>query len=253
MIKRNKNIATFIDNASNNVFVYETISKSASLTQSYLSDGKLSNEPFQLANGITIFPRGENNDLPILIKTALEKNHIAPSINNKKLDLLFGEGIFLYENILKDGILKREYVHNKEIDNWLQSWDLNQYIRKCAVNFFSTNISVSKLSTTKSRLIGNKKFFNKIVSIDANNFAFEYTTKDDIEKVFIGDIDKLERISKHNVFNPNNPSAFSNPVIIAKLDTFGDVAYPKPSFYGTMNWINQSSNIPLILSKTLFI
>ena len=232
----------------NNVHAYETVA-TASLTSSYSSSYSEQNEPYSLGVGIDIFARGENNNLPTEIKDALELNHIAPSINNKKLDLLYGQGAFLYKNIIKDGKLAREYTTDSKIESWLSTWDFRTYLRKVAINYFANNITVSKAITRKNRLIGNLNFISHLESVLPNEVGIEFVKKLPYKNVFVGDFDTMLNITKHHVFDCANPLKYRNPVIVSEMPTLGDKAYPKPSFYGAMNWIKRSSSIPKILES----
>jgi len=72
-------------------------------------------------NEYTVYPYGNNNDLPKVIKEVVQNNYIAPGILKKKTQLLWGKGPKLYEEKYDEGVLVREWGEHKEIKEWMES------------------------------------------------------------------------------------------------------------------------------------
>ena len=73
--------------------------------------------------GYKMLPYGPNNDLPVFIRNVMEKNNLAPGILNREIGLLYGSGPALYRLHYIEGEIHRDYTDDKEIWDWLRSWN----------------------------------------------------------------------------------------------------------------------------------
>lgn len=85
--------------------------------------------------GKRIVPYGENNNMPDLIRDIMDENNLAPGILEREMGLLYGNGPQLFKTIFEDGEIRREYVEDKEIQAWLDSWNFKRYVDMAMVEF----------------------------------------------------------------------------------------------------------------------
>lgn len=85
-----------------------------------------------------VWPNGANNDDPSVCKELIKGNRLFPSLIEKQIAILYGHGIRLYREVVKDdGTVGRIYVKDREIQDWMDSWresglpdDIRTYIIK---------------------------------------------------------------------------------------------------------------------------
>lgn len=91
-----------------------------------------------------VFPHGNHNDLPKLIRDVITSNYIAPGLLKKKTNLLWGKGPRLYEERFENGVLIRDWKSDSEIESWLADWDYEDYLLKQCVDFHVIEGTYSK-------------------------------------------------------------------------------------------------------------
>jgi hypothetical protein len=77
-----------------------------------------------------VFPYGEQNAIPQTLRNVIYANSIAPGIISKKNGLFWGKGPKLYRETIIEGILRREWIEDEEIESWLETWEWEKYIQK---------------------------------------------------------------------------------------------------------------------------
>ena len=90
-------------------------------------------------NKYFIWPFGADNLEPNTCKTLIKGNRLLPSLIEKQVSILYGNGPQLYiQQNTPDGTLSRQYVKNDSILDWLESWrenglpdDYETYLNKC--------------------------------------------------------------------------------------------------------------------------
>lgn len=95
-----------------------------SMTNSWESDPAI-------VMGKKIVPYGNNNDLPTIIRKVMDDSNIGPGILERKIGLQYGEGPFLYREIIdeeNDRIIRKPVQH-AAIQKWLESWDYERYVQ----------------------------------------------------------------------------------------------------------------------------
>ena len=66
-----------------------------------------------------VFPYGEMNNLPNLLRNVIYSNSIVPGQLNKKNGLFWGKGPKLYKETIVDGAITREYLEDPQIESRL--------------------------------------------------------------------------------------------------------------------------------------
>jgi hypothetical protein len=107
-------------------------------------------ERYDLIGEYRVYPYGCNNDLPDIIKQTVQENYMAPGIIKKKTQLLWGSGPVLYkEDFDEKGLPIRKYQNDKDITDWLMSWDYHTYIMKAITDFHHIEGAFTRFELTK--------------------------------------------------------------------------------------------------------
>ena len=212
------------------------------------------NETFNFIGGFRVFPYGLNNDLPEVIKKVVKNNYIAPGILTKKSQLLWGAGPKLYKETFENGKLVREWLDDKDILDWLESWGFEDYLLKSIVDYHHVEGVFSKYELNRGARIG-KNFINKIEHIAPDKARLASLITDKSRKathVVLTDWnfnspDSLMEYKVYPVFDFTNPFQSKNSVLYSNMYSFCTDYYTIPDIYGTMEWLKRSTATPLIL------
>ena len=98
----------------------------------------------QRVNKYFIWPFGDDNLEPNTCKALIKGNRLLPSLIEKQVSILYGNGPQLYvSRTTPDGTLSRQYINNEEIQTWLDSWRENglpdsyqTYLNKCIRSYY---------------------------------------------------------------------------------------------------------------------
>lgn len=201
-----------------------------------------------------VYPYGINNDLPDVIKEVIQNNYIAPGIIKKKTQLLWGSGPLLYKESFDDNNKPiRVWQANEEIQQWLESWDYESYLLKCATDFnFMEGIFTKYILTKGSRLGTN--FISKLehCSIDRNRLATHKSAKNrDATHVMQNDfsfktVHSMSEYKVYPLFKFAEPFAYKNSIFYSNMYSFCTDYYTVPDIYGSLEWLNRSTSVPLI-------
>ena len=208
-----------------------------------------------IIGGRKIVPHGLNNDLPVIIRDIMDKNNLAPGILEREMGLLYGNGPQLYKVIYKDGKVSREYVEDPEIQSWLDTWDYKRYIDMAMVEYkYMKGVYVKRVRNRGPRIGGQGKikYLEVIPGTDARLEWPETGPKrlESVKHILVGDFQNnclhtgITTYPKHDPWKP-----FKHGISIAYHNkySFGRNFYSVPSYYGSLNWIMRSSDIPEVL------
>lgn len=204
-----------------------------------------------------IHPYGDNNNLPKEIQKVIQNNSDAPGELKRKVNLLWGKGPFLYKEDLSEGELKRTWTKDNEIQEWLNSWDFEEYLMKCAVDyqhlegFFSKfhfnqgytraglKASIARLEhsqldrTRKASRKGTSKL--KATHAAVSEHSFETTSNN-------------MNLDIYPLFNPRDPFKYKTTTLAySNMYSFCMDYYTVPDLYGALEWIRRSNASPIIL------
>ena len=217
-------------------------------------------------NGVKLVPHGANNDLPQVIREIMDKNNLAPGILEREIGLLYGDGPALYEPKFEGGFMVREYKDNPEIQAWLDSWPYKRFIDMAIVEFkHMKGIYVKRIRNRAGRLPAELRAQLGIDVADRIN-SLEVIPSTDARLVWPaeGAVKRLESVRHicvtdyeshvigenmriYPVYDPLNPFRYEYSVGYHNKYSFGRNFYSVPSFYGSLNWIMRSSDIPEVL------
>lgn len=197
---------------------------------------------------------GSNNDLPKQIREVVQNNYIAPGILKKKTQLLWGSGPKLYREVIKDGKLTKEWQDNAKIQAWLDSWDYESYIVQACVDFQHMEGVFTRFELSRGSRLGNN-FINKLVPISpdkARLATHRDSTSAKATHVVVTDwnLSNISAVLDHKayeLFDFTNPFKSKNSVHYSNMHSFCTDYYTVPDLYGSLEWLNRSTAIPLIL------
>lgn len=237
-------------------FTFEV--KDDSIRRNYFSRPKSStdwdHETMNFVGDFNVFPYGLNNDLPAVIKEVVNSNYIAPGILTKKTQILWGAGPKLYSEEFKDGSLVRVWQDDSEISAWLNSWDAENYILKCIVDFHHVEGVFSKYELNKGARIG-RGFIDKIIHIASDKARLATRTDARLKEpthIIITDwnfasLSALTEYKVYPVFDFQEPFKHKNSIFYSNMYSFCTDYYTVPDLYGTLEWLKRSTATPLIL------
>lgn len=201
-----------------------------------------------------IHPHGDANDLPTVMKEIILHNHIASGALSKKANMLWGKGPKLYEEDFdEDGDLIYKWTKDLAIQAWLDSWPYEEYCYKSVVDYNALKGVYTKFVQSKSTRIGNN-FIAKLEHVlpDRARLASPMGTEDrDPSHVIVTDYafkhpESVLKAKVYNKFDPYKPFASKNAIFYSNAYTFCTEYYSVPELYGAMEWIRQSTAVPLI-------
>lgn len=204
-----------------------------------------------------VHPYGTNNNLPDIIKQTVQTNYIAPGILKKKTQLIWGMGPVLYkENIVptKDGNKRVRIIQeDAEIEAWLESWDYTDYLLKACTDFQHIEGVFSKYELGRGARIG-QPFIAKIVHqyCDRTRLATAKTnpsrkaTHAITSEWSFNNVQATTDFKAYALFDFLKPFENPNAILYSNLYSFCTDYYTVPDLYGSLEWLNRSTAVPLI-------
>ena len=199
-----------------------------------------------------IIPYGPYNDIPTFIRDVVGENNLVPGVLNRQLGLLWGQGPQLYVPIYEDGRIVQKWVCNEKIMDWLKSWNYEEFLRGCIIDYLHVGGFFCSHHLAKGHRVGFNKKIARLEHIPAKDARLEWVDSRDIRDVkhiIVGNFENRcidSGIKVYPVYNPANP--YKHPVSASynHLYSFARGFYSLPQFWGSINWIQRGSEIPLI-------
>jgi len=205
-----------------------------------------------------VHPFGINDDLPDVIKQTVQTNYIAPGILKKKTQLIWGMGPILYKEKLvdtKDGNKRiRVIQEDAQIDAWLESWDYQDYLLKACTDYQHIEGVFTRYELNKGGRVGSP-FIAKLVHqyCDRTRLATAKTNKSrkathalTSDWPFKNLNSAVSDYSVYPLFNFQDPFAYPNAILYSNMYSFCTDYYTVPDLYGSLEWLNRSTAVPLI-------
>jgi hypothetical protein len=211
------------------------------------------NDQHNFIGDYLVYPYGSNNDLPDIIKQTVQTNYIAPGILKKKTQLIWGLGPQLYSEKIDKGVLSREWVQDDEITAWLESWSYQDYLIKACTDYQHIEGVFSRYELTKGSRIGKPFIFkiNHVFPDRARLATIKTSLSREATHVIATDrsFNNVQSLSEYKVyplFDFLNPFANPNAVLYSNMYSFCTDYYTVPDLYGSLEWLNRSTSVPLI-------
>lgn len=110
--------------------------------------------------GYQVLMRGFNDLLIDEITKEIKENRLLPRLYGKQIKMLYGHGPMLYTASIEDNKLRRQFVVVPEVQQWLESWELNglrpvdEFCRQNIKNFYYFGDFFCKWRFTRGKRIG---------------------------------------------------------------------------------------------------
>lgn len=199
-----------------------------------------------------IIPFGSQNDIPNKIIDTIYPNHLAPRIQNRKVELLIEQGPYLYEEALDGKQLIRNPIEDITIKEWLESINYEEILHCNSAQYYNTNIVFSKIYRDRGAMIGASSSLALIESLDTSHCRLAYKKGSKDKKpthIVIGDFknSKEEEYQVYPLFDKLDPMKYPVSIHYSVRKVFGIKEYSMPDIYGALPWIRRSTAIPKVI------
>lgn len=207
--------------------------------------------PMSIA-GERIVPYGSDNLLPTVLRNALDTNNLAPGVIDRQTGLIYGQGLQLYRLEYKNGDIVRYWDDDREIRQWLESWDAADFAKSALNDYLHLKGFFNSYHLERGSRLGRQKRIAKLEHIPAHTARLEWSDDRRLEHVrhiLVGNFPNScidTGIRKYPVFDRRNPARFRVSAAYNRTYSFGRDFYSMPQFWGTMRWIVRGSEIPSI-------
>tara|TARA_R110002050_G_scaffold69507_2_gene150358 strand:+ start:31950 stop:33314 length:1365 start_codon:yes stop_codon:yes gene_type:complete len=201
-----------------------------------------------------VFPYGNDNQLPKQIRDIVQQNYIAPGLVKKKTQWLWGKGPKLYIERMEDGALVREWVDDKDIQEWLNAWDYEKYLTAACVDFNHIEGVFTKFYRGLGGRIGRPSIAKLehclpdrsrlACEMESNNLAATHVVVTDWN---FEQINAILNPKIYPIFDFKDPFKHRNSIYYSNMYSFCSDYYTVPDIYGSFEWLRRSTAIPLIL------
>lgn len=221
-----------------------------------------------------IWPFGADNLEPNTCKVLIRGNRLLPSLIEKQISILYGNGPQLYTSTVnEDGIIVRQYLKNEKIERWLDSWreaglpdTYETYLNKCIRSYYYSEGIFSKWHL--SRGFGMKlPGFLPVVGLEhidevrcrmgtVKDISRKSEVEDrDLELVMVGPWEKSSDTDEYKVYpriNYKAPLSRNSVVSYAKNPNYGETVYATNVFFtGIKDWIKGCNATPEYINSYL--
>ena len=201
-----------------------------------------------------VYPYGVNNDIPQLIKDTVDNSYNVPGFLKRKTELLWGNGPKLYvDELSEEGKDIRKRVVDKDVQKWLDSWCYEEYLLKCCVDYQHLQGTFTRFELNKGSRVG-KPLFSKLHHVNPSNARLARLRKSSDNTpthILVGTwnfthINAISATKAYDMFNFTQPFKFDNSIFYSNFHSFCTDYYTVPDLYGSLEWINRSTAVPLI-------
>lgn len=201
-----------------------------------------------------VFPYGNDNQLPTMIRDVVQENYIAPGLMKKKAQWLWGKGPKLYTESFQNGVLIRNWQEDNEVQEWLDSWDYESYLKAVVVDVSHIEGAFTKFYRSLGGRIGKPSIAKlEHSSPDKSRLACPLeTNKVKPSHVVVTDwnfemINAILQPKVYHLFDYRQPFKHPNSIYYSNMYSFCSDYYTVPDIYGSLEWLRRSTAIPAIL------
>lgn len=216
--------------------------------------------------GVSIVPWGPDDQMPRMVRDLLERNNIGPGILQRKLGLVYGQGVQLYRierstpqggassKETADGgdTLTRQWVQDADVEQWLETWDYERYAREALTEYLHLSGHFTKYRMGKAVRIG-KPWVSRLECLPSADCRLVWPDTSrtpslaDIREVLVGDMELWRQLERFPVFDRWEPARHEAAVGYHSLRSFGRNLYAIPSFHGSIPWMQDANDIAEIV------
>lgn len=191
---------------------------------------------FERVGDFKVSPWGDDNLMPNKLLRILSENNLAPGLLEFKEDMVFGKGImFVDEN--------HRMIVDKEVEEWLSSWNYEDYILSQIVDFNSLYNTFGQFIKNK----GNSRIA-KIEHVPAQECRCEVMQDKQVKHILVADwLNASNKAVNYKVFDPTIELSKQDNITMYHnfRPTAGNKYYAVPKYIGsTRYWIPLVNKIP---------
>lgn len=202
--------------------------------------------------GEKVVPFGHDNDLPTRLRDILDDNNLGPGILERQMGLLFGQGPHLYRLGYENGEILHFWDEDREIQEWLESWDYVSYIKGCMTDYLHLKGFFDAKYLERGARIGGRPRIAKLEFIPAKNARLEWTDSrkiEDVRHIVVGDFEhgcQNTGVMVYPVYDRRDPGKHRASASYNHTYSFARDFYAVPQYWGALRWIVKGSEIPAI-------
>lgn len=228
----------------------------------------------RMVNRYYVWPAGADNLEPNTCKALIKGNRLLPSLIEKQISILYGNGPQLYVSETgKDGLLARKYVRVSNIQEWLESWRENglpdtyeTYLNKCIRSYYYSEGIFTKWHLSRGLKAGLSGFHpvSGLEHVDelrcrmatTRNIGMKTDVEDrDFDKVMVGNWESSAISTEFKIYprmDYTNPFSRSSPISYSKNPNYGEAVYASNVFFaGIKEWIKGCNATPEYINSFL--
>ena len=206
----------------------------------------------QSVGGVSVVPWGPDDQMPRMVRDLLEKNNIGPGILARKIGLIYGQGLQMYHNVVVDNEVQQQWMEDREVRNWLESWDYQRYVREVLQEYVHLQGHFTRYQCAKSVRIG-KPWIHSLQCLPSADCRLVWpdTNKtprlEDIREILVGDMERWRQLALFPVFDKWEPTAHEAAIRYHSMRSFGRNLYAISSFHGSIPWMQDANDIAEIV------
>jgi len=199
-----------------------------------------------------IVPFGPDNLLPSHLRDIVDTNNLVPGILERQAGLLFGQGVYLNQLAFRDGEIINVWMEDRDIQEWLDSWDYVGYIKGCITDYLHLKGFFDAKYLTKGHRVGMSPKIAYLEHIPAKNARLEWTATRklrDVKHILVGDFEnwcQTTGVRVFPVYDRRDPGKYAASASYNNTYSFSRDFYSVPQFWGALRWIIRGSEIPQI-------
>lgn len=207
---------------------------------------------WQTVCGQKIVPFGFDNNLPIHLRNILDENNLGPGILERQMGLLYGQGVFLNRLGYENGEIVHLWEEDKEIQEWLDSWDYVSYIKGCMTDYLHLKGFFDAKYLERGHRLGGKPRIAKLEHIPAKNARLEWVDSrkvEDVRHIVVGDFENGclgTGVRVYPIYDRRDPGRYGASASYNHTYSFARDFYAVPQYWGALRWIVKGSEIPTI-------
>lgn len=220
--------------------------ESRNLIPNYLED-YLIGRPIA-AGGRYVWPWGNDNLYPQMIREVTRENGLLQNIQNKHFEMLWGSGPQLYETGFANGRRIKRWVQNKNIEDWLSTWDWRQYLERVTAEYLLLNGYFTKVHSNVKPF--SRLAVQKLEFIESDLTRLQWTgSGEPITGVITGDFTRpgLFGYDWLPVFDAANPRAQEISISFEYVPQSGVEFYPRAPIHSSLSWIQAGEQTAILI------
>ncbi len=213
-------------------------------------------EDFIRIGGHEISPYGADNLLPNNVTETLKDDALIPPLLETKRNMLFGDGEYLYKEVIAENGLQREEVLDPEVSDWLESFNFFDYFIRQAHAFWTLENNFAKVVRLKGHHIGKSAAVLEFV--DPVEARLGRKKAGSTGHIFTADwadpysYESDKRLRRYPVFDRSDPFRHPHSMLHYNNPTTGMKYYSLPVYFGLLkSWTPLIRKIPKWHDKSM--